>query len=133
MFERLRRWWEGSSPEPPPQGPLPQTEPGDWVVLPYRIAEACRLSMCIISQHPDMPKHLHWWITQWLAGYNGALTMWFEQNYGKEIFPVLQEITNGVRSASDQALTEQYERSVGEAFEKWESQFTEGDEDATGR
>lgn len=133
MWEWLKRWWYGDEPDPPHEGPMPQEEPGDWVVMPYRIAEACRLSMCIIAQHPDMPRHLNYWITQWLAGYNGALTMWFEQNYGKDIVPVLNQITENVRAASDRALTEQVERAIGESFEKWESQFREGGEDGSGQ
>ena len=66
-------------------------ENNDWVVMPYRIAEACRLSLFTLGSHPDIPENVRWWIAQWLQGYNMALAFYFNDTYGEDIFPTLEE------------------------------------------
>lgn len=125
MFDKLKRWWQSTLPDPPPQGPLPQLEVNDWVVVPYRVAEACRISIYTIGSHPELPDALRLWIAQWLAGYNGSLAVWFQNNYGPEIFPVLADITNAVRDVSEQVYADQYTQTVASDFDRWQQELHE--------
>lgn len=119
----FKRWLRGEPLTPPHQGPI--GEPMDWVVMPYRVAEAARISLYTIASHPELPDSLRWWIAQWLAGYNAALAGWFEQHYGPDVFPMLAQITMSVRSATEQAVSEEHARAVEEAFSFWEQQLGE--------
>lgn len=124
MFEGLRRWWRGEeSVDSGARGPIPEDAPGDWVVMPYRMAEACRISMYTIASHPDMPQQLHQWIAQWLQGYNASLAKFFGDVYGPDIFPVLEKITEGVKKASEQFYEEEAERQLWDSFKQWEEEL----------
>lgn len=132
MFERFKKWWRSDSPDPPPQGPLEQLQANDWVVVPYRVAEACRMSIYTIGSHPELPDALRLWIAQWLAGYNGSLAMWFQTNYGPSIFPVLAEITDGVRDISEKVYAEEYAQTVNADFDRWSQELQAPEEGEDG-
>ncbi|BCO56142.1 hypothetical protein MINTM005_13860 [Mycobacterium intracellulare] len=122
MFDWLRRLL----PREQPIHLDPETlDSGDWIVMPYRLAEAARISMYTIASHPEVPDNLRWWIVQWLNSYNTALATWFFQNYGPSVFPALAEITNGVRQLSEQNAAEEAARAIEEAFHRWEEELGE--------
>jgi hypothetical protein len=131
LFESFKKWWR-SEPDIADNyhGPHTGQVPGDWVVLPFRVAEACRISLYTIGSHPEMPRHLAWWIAQWMAGYNTSVAKYFELNYGPDIFPVLQKITASVVSDSEKFYEEQFEDSLRESFDRWEQQL--GDDGSPG-
>lgn len=128
-LRRFRDWLFRAEEEDAPTEPIPFSglEATDWVVVPYRIAEACRISVYTIMSHPEVPDHVRNWIAQWLQQYNAALGAWFGVNYGPDVFPILAEITNAVRQASEQDL----QRQVDESFQYWERQFNEGEDGGT--
>lgn len=112
--------------EPPKEGPV-YDDPNDWVVMPYRIAEAARISLHTIAMHPDVPDSLRLWIGTWLYNYNSALSTWFQGHYGPDVFPILNAISQQVRSRSERTAVEEHNQNVDEAFNKWEQQFKEGE------
>ena len=122
MFKRRKK-----QEEPMPRQ-APETMPGDWVVLPYRMMEAARLSLYTIGSHPDLPEHVRWWVANWLAEYNSHLASYFQETYGPNIFEVLEKITNMVKAASEEKATTEAEETYEEWFNKWEEQVSGGNE-----
>lgn len=125
MFDRIRKWFNAAPPPDPPQGPLAQLQENDWVVVPYRVAEACRMSIYTIGAHPDLPDELRLWIAQWLVSYNGALALWFQENYGPDIFKTLEQITDTVRDVSEHVYAEDYHEAVAADFDRWQEELRE--------
>lgn len=103
----------------------------DRIVMPYRLAEAARISMYTIASHPNLPDNLRWWIVQWLNSYNAALATWFSQNYGPDVFPALAEITNGVRQMSEENAAREAARAMDEAFQRWEQELEDDNGERT--
>jgi hypothetical protein len=124
VFEALKRWWKSEeSVDDGARGPLPDDFPGDWVVLPYRIAEACRISMYTVGSHPELPAELSWWIGQWLEQYNASLARYFSEVYGPDIFPVLERITASVKEVSEKFYTEEFNEELHKSFKAWEEEL----------
>lgn len=124
----FKKWW-ASEPDLADNhhGPLPEQQAGDWIVMPYRLAEACRISIANVGVHPDLPDELRLWIGSWLEAYNGYLSGYFRQNYGPDIFPVLETITKQVWQASEKFYQEEHLQRTQESFNLWENEM--GDED----
>jgi hypothetical protein len=128
VFEGFKKWWRSEpTVDTGARGPIPETVPGDWVVLPYRIQEACRVSMATVGAHPDLPEHIREWIADWLSTYNKSLAAYLQDTYGEEIFPIIDGITAMVRSYTDahHAKESQRERNQqwNEAFQRWEEEL----------
>lgn len=124
MFDRLKKWWAGD-PDPADNhhGPLRETHPGDWVVLPYRLAEACRISMSTVGSHPDIPDDVRLWIAHWLQTYNMSLANYFRENYGPNIFPILEQITFEVWKLNEKNHSQQGDEVLQSSFEMWEEEL----------
>ena len=89
---RWQAWWPWSK-----RVPVMQVTSGDeWITVPFRFAEAARLSVYTIAQETGIPVGLRQWIAQWLESYNSQLIMHMRENYGPNIFPILDEITRSV-------------------------------------
>lgn len=104
----------------------------DWITVPFRIAEASRLSIYTIGSHPELPDSLRVWIAGWLGNYNSALTSWFEENYGPDIFEHLARITQQVLRESSEAAIEDHAKVETDAFARWESEFEHGGDESPG-
>ena len=126
---KFKDWWRSDKPPAPPQGPLSAVG-NDWVVLPYRLAEACRLSLYTVGCHPDIPENIRVWIAQWLYDYNTVLAGYFARNYGPDIFDVLKDISDEVQKLTDEVSEEKFKELIDETFSRWEEQLkgAEGDD-----
>lgn len=105
------------------QGPLNDREPGDWIVVPFRLAEVARQSIYTIGSHPELPEHARYWIASWLTTYNHVMSSYFREVYGPDIFDLLKQITEEVKASS------QKEPSFEEDFAKWKEEIEHGRED----
>lgn len=95
-----------------------------WITVPFRFAEAARVSIHTIGSQPEIPVAIRWWIAQWLASYNSQLVCYMRENYGPDIFPLLDQITEEVMPKEEDTPASM----VGQAeWEKWERQFREDD------
>lgn len=96
----------------------------EWITVPFRYAEAARVSIYTIAKQPGVPVHLQGWISQWLASYNSQLIAYMRENYGPGVFPLLDRITRDVMP--EQGREEILYSAIPEEFwEKWERQFKE--------
>lgn len=101
-----------------------------WITVPFRYAEAARVSIHTIGNQPGIPVELKYWIARWLAAYNQQLISYMRSQYGSGIFPLLDEITRSVTPApsSEDGLPVDHQKS----WERWEQQFKgEGNNDDT--
>lgn len=108
MFERFRRR------KNEPVGPIGD----DWIVVPFRMAEAARLSVYTIGCSSEIPENVRWWIAEWLASFNAQVSAYMEFTYGPEIFHHIRRITEDVKP--DDFEKETYH---GQSWELWENQF----------
>lgn len=92
----------------------------EWITVPFRFAEAARVSIHTIGVQKEVPAGVRWWIAQWLAEYNSQLVYYMRENYGPDIFPILDRITQEVMTKDESA-----EADSDDSWEKWESQFRE--------
>jgi hypothetical protein len=99
--------------------PREHQHPGDWITVPFRFAEAARLSIHTIGCQEDIPAPVRFWIAQWLADYNWQLVSYMKEYYGSEILPLLDKITDSVKPS---ATVEEPEEST---WDHWENQFRE--------
>jgi hypothetical protein len=97
--------------------------PGDWITVPFRFAEAARVSIHTIGCQEEIPAAVRYWIAQWLADYNYQLVAYMKEYYGPEILPLLDRITDEVKPPQSQEQSESEMR--GAAWDHWESQFRE--------
>ena len=97
--------------------------PGDWIVVPFRFAEAARVSIHTIACQEEIPEVTRYWITRWLAEYNYHLVEYMKEYYGPGILPVLDRITHEVSPGADQSSPE----ATSAPWDRWESQFKEED------
>jgi hypothetical protein len=108
--------------------------PGDWITVPFRFAEAVRVSIHTIGTQPEVPAEIRLWIAQWLQAYNSQLVMYMKEYYGPHILPLLDQITRDVMpddpAESDDA--DDLNDLGGEPWDRWESQFEEGGGDGRG-
>ncbi len=128
-MSKFTDWLRGRQPEPiepPSHGPLEEAEQGDWIVVPYRILEAARLSLYTIASHPEQSDQVRWAVLQWLDSFNTHLALYFQENYGEEVFPLLEQVSKMVREASEAADSESATTSFEDLFNKWEAQFDDG-------
>lgn len=93
----------------------------DWITVPFRYVEAARVSIYTIGSQPELPPAIKWWIAQWLVAYNSRLVYYMRENYGPDIFPILDSITQDVMAKDG----EQENSDTEDSWEKWESQFRE--------
>lgn len=110
-------------PAPAPSNPRQLYQhPGDWIMVPFRFAEAARVSIHTIGCQEEIPSSVRFWIAQWLAEYNYQLVAYMKEYYGPEILPVLDLITQEVSPDSDGAVAAE---AAGAPWDRWESQFRE--------
>mgnify|MGYP001302778150 FL=1 len=101
----------------------------DWVVVPFRMVEAARVTLHAVTAHPDIPPGVRGAIEQWLAVYEMHLSVWFENTYGPKIFEVLGAITDEVKRLSLQAATGMDEKTA-ESFRRWEQEMQNRDDES---
>lgn len=108
------------------QIPREHQHPGDWITVPFRFAEAARVSIHTIGCQEEIPAPIRYWIAQWLADYNYQLVAYIREYYGPEILPLLDRITEEVMPPED---SEQQQSAPSgrnnTAWDHWESQFGE--------
>lgn len=92
----------------------------DWITVPFRYVEAARVSIYTIGSQPGIPPGVRWWISQWLFAYNSRLVYYMRENYGPDIFPILDSITQDVMAGDREP-----HHTAEDSWEKWESQFRE--------
>lgn len=113
MFKKFRRQ------NPPP-------DPDEWITVPFRVAEAARVSIYTIGSRPEVPDAIRWWIAQWLTSYNSYLVDYMTKTYGDDIFPFLDQITREVMP--DEEVSEQANGEPDSAtWALWERQLNEGE------
>jgi hypothetical protein len=105
--------WFGRKSQQPPDG-------DDWITVPFRFAEAARVSIYTIGARPDIPESVRWWIANWLANYNAHLVHHMQVAYGPDIFNHLDRITREVMPSQDPAPS-----ITDDTWDQWESQFKE--------
>ena len=105
------------------QIPREHQHPGDWIMVPFRFAEAARVSIHTIGCQEEIPAAVRFWIAQWLADYNYQLVAYMKEYYGPEILPLLDRITDEVKPADPEEQSEADRRES--SFDHWESQFKE--------
>ena len=111
-------WFTKKKPEPVPAEAN--------ILVPFRFAEAARISIYTIGARPELPDAIRWWIAQWLVSYNQYLVNYMQETYGPDIFPALDEITRDVMpdlEEIDDALNHE-----DPAWDMWESEFKEEDQ-----
>ena len=93
----------------------------ELITVPFRYAEAARVSIYTIAGQPGIPEYVREWVSQWLDVYNAHLIAYMQKNYGQEIFPLLDQITRDVmpggKSPDDSGLESSWDR--------WEKEFRE--------
>lgn len=115
--ESFKRWWKSEpAPNDGAKGPVPELLPGDWVVIPFRIMEALRVSLATVGAHPDLPEHIRVWIAEWMLSYNRTLASYMSEVYGPDVFPVLDSITDMVRNYTDDHYQQQSDEELQEFF-----------------
>ena len=105
------------------QIPREHQHPGDWIMVPFRFAEAARVSIHTIGCQEEIPAAVRFWIAQWLADYNYQLVAYMEEYYGPEILPLLDRITDEVKPEDPEGQSEADRREA--SFDHWENQFKE--------
>lgn len=104
----------------------------EWITVPFRYAEAARLSIYTIASEPRVPKEVQLWIKLWLDAYNQNLIEYMRENYGPKIFPLLDKITteiwpNGDIEKKSDPKTHSSKGAVDqETWTKWEQEFQGG-------
>jgi hypothetical protein len=105
------------------QIPREHQHPGDWIMVPFRFAEAARVSIHTIGCQEEISDPVRYWIAQWLADYNYHLVAYMKEYYGPEILPLLDRITEEVKPPDSERQSEANGRST--AWDHWENQFKE--------
>jgi len=105
------------------QIPREHQHPGDWITVPFRFAEAARVSIHTIGCQEEIPVAVRFWIARWLADYNQQLVAYMEEYYGPEILPLLDRITDEVKPPESESKAGADDH--GAAWDHWESQFKE--------
>lgn len=104
----------------------------EWLVVPFRFAEAARLSVYTIAHQEQVPQDVRMWIASWLYEYNTELALYMRETYGPEIFPLLDRITSEVWPNGETALaggeedTQPMPGVVEETWERWEQELQGG-------
>jgi hypothetical protein len=93
----------------------------EWITVPFRFAEAARVSIHTIGSQQEIPLDIRLWIAQWLAAYNEQVIDYMRENYGPDIFPILDRITCDVMPDPVG-----YGVARSDSWEKWETEFREG-------
>lgn len=104
--------------------PREHQHPGDWIMVPFRFAEAARVSIHTIGCQEEISAPIRFWIAQWLADYNVQLVAYMKEYYGPEILPLLDRITDEVKPPGSDGESEP---DPDNAWDHWENQFREGD------
>lgn len=101
-------------------------DPSDdsWITVPFRMAEAARVSIYTIAMQQDIPIPIRNWIGHWLAAYNSHLIFYMRENYGPDVFPLLDRITAEVMPEGTES-TPPPPPGADDSWEKWEGQFKE--------
>lgn len=102
----------------------------DWITVPFRVAEAARVSIYTIGSRPELPDSIRWWIAQWLTNYNSYLVTYMKENYGPDIFQLLDKITHEVMPEEvghGEGESESSEPGL-ETWELWEQQLDDSDD-----
>lgn len=102
----------------------------DWLTVPFALEEACRISMYSIAAHPELTDNLREVIRSWLDSYNRALSAWFLEHYGPDVFPLLEAVSNDVHVRSERNALQQEEERHSQAFKRWEQELGEKDGNA---
>jgi hypothetical protein len=116
---------------------VPVTETDEWITVPYRYAEAARLTIHTIAQQKEIPVEVRQWINLWLDYYNASLWQYMQNNYGPGVFMLLDQITaevfpNGAPYDDDDDDTDPRVTSPEvnqETWTKWEQQLRGGSSD----
>lgn len=117
MFDRFRR----KKPKVFPYGE-------EWITVPFRIAEAARVSIYTIGSSPQISEPVRWWIAKWLSDYNAAMTVYMEETYGPDIFPLLDKITMDLMPAAEYSESSpENDEPHGYSWDMWERELNEGD------
>lgn len=106
---------------------VPYLDEDSWITVPFRFAEAARVSIYTIGSQPEVPPAIRWWIAQWLSAYNSQLVYYMREQYGPDIFPILDRITLDVMP--EEEAHSRVPVPEEESWEHWENQFREGDSD----
>jgi hypothetical protein len=101
--------------------PAKPTFDDEWITIPFRFAEAARVSIHTIGTQQEIPVAVRLWIAQWLAAYNQQVVDYMRENYGPDIFPILDRITCEVMPDPVG-----YGVARSDSWEKWETEFREG-------
>lgn len=97
----------------------------DWLVVPFELQETCRISMYSIASHPDLTDNLREAIRSWLTNYDAALSAWFLEHYGPDVFKMLEAVSTAVHVRSERNAARQQEERHEQAFNRWEQEFGE--------
>jgi hypothetical protein len=108
-FDRFKK----QTPAPPQP-----VEVDEWLFVPFRFAEAARVTIHTICNQPEVPLQLRFWIQQWLDEYSYQLVAFMKENYGSGILPVLDKIT-------EEVLPDEAADDDNPPWDRWERQFTE--------
>lgn len=110
------RWKKRAAPmvvvSPPP-------DVDDWLTVPFRFAEAARVSMHTISRQPEVPAPVRFWIMQWLDSYNYSLVAFMKEKYGPEVLTICDRITDEVVPDDGDSMGD------GPPWDRWERQLSE--------
>ena len=115
----------------------PDIDVDEWILVPFRFAEAARVSIYTIGSSKNLDPAMRWWIASWLAGYNAQLVDYMREKYGEDIFPLLDAITTDVmpdpqdddeeRADTVPLPADKLKASAqdvsDESWEQWEKQF----------
>lgn len=104
--------------------PDPYFDDESWITVPFRFAEAARVSIYTIGSQPEVPEAIRWWIAQWLASYNNQLVYYMREQYGPDVFPLLDRITRDVMPEDDNGQRVSVVPEE-ESWDRWEKQFGE--------
>lgn len=102
----------------------------EWLVMPFGLQETCRISMYAIASHPDLTDNLREAIRSWLTRYDSALSAWFLEHYGPDVFKILESVSTGVHERSEQNARREQDERQHKAFKRWEQEFGGEDNDA---
>lgn len=77
----------------------------EWITVPFRYAEAVRVSLHTIQAQQHVPPDVRNWIREWLVAYNHFLAGYMQKTYGEKIFPILDEITKSVMPGEEEGVS----------------------------
>lgn len=93
-------WWPWKRKRPEPQF-FYEPVSDEWITVPFRYAEAARLTVYTIAQEKQIPAEVRRWIMLWLDSYNSHLIHYMRHHYGPNVFPLLDEITSEVMPSQE--------------------------------